>query len=118
MLKILKTPTASLKGVSQDRNLGAIVSLAYKNNPTAFTRENSGKIKYIENPWAGFTQVIGSGAKFISKKRAETRFKLLLGEHKAGNNSKILKRELKDLGDLLHLNGGLSKGANLKVQRL
>lgn len=54
----------------------------------------------------------------ISSKGAEKRFKVLLGEMKAGNNSKILKKELKGLGDALYGINKLSKESNLKIQKL
>jgi hypothetical protein len=114
LIKLLKSKSSDLTGSTQSKNLGAIISLVYKNNPTAFNRDNKRKSDYIEAPWR---TPIGSGV-FISGKGAEQRFKVLLGQYKAGNNSKILKTELKNLSDALYKNNLLSKSSNLKIQKL
>ena len=60
----------------------------------------------------------GCPSPVISGRGAEKRFKVLLGEFGAGNNSKILKKELKGLGDALYKINKLSKESNIKIQKL
>lgn len=123
LLQLLKTPASKLSNKkAKDRNTGAIINYAMRKNPRAFnSKDNKTKIKYFEAPWSDPKYFEGEGIgkhKLITAKEAENKFKIMIGQLKAGNNSKILKGELKSISDLLYKHGKLSKESNIKIQQL
>jgi len=61
---------------------------------------------------------VGSGVHFITGKGAMNKLKVLIGQYNAGNTSKLVRKQMKDLGDALYKQGLLSKKDNLAIQKI
>ena len=46
------------------------------------------------------------------------KLKVLIGQYNAGNTSKLVRKQMKDLGDALYKQGLLSKKDNLAIQKI
>lgn len=105
---------------SKDPNTAAILALAYKNNPTAFNFPgNKTKRQFLEAPFKGTEEdVFGSGLIMTSVPELEQRFKLLLAERVAGNDSKKIVTQLKLVADTLFKKNKLTKKSNMMIQRI